>query len=366
MKIKNIIINIITIFMFCIAIMPNYSNASTNEFISFNNAPRKYFSVSKNKLADISITIEDNNGIKSIELYAVDSKGSNQKKISFSAVNTSNSKKHIYKLSNKNLLKGKTRCFYIKIEDGAGNIHYSGFRVCANSKYVNGKTIKYYSIDDGPRVQNWYVNRNYVVLTIKDNVGTKYAKIKDGNNQNKQIYNFKNLAKGAVEVKIDMTKFKSLDGIYKLRVETEDRNSQKSIRTVFLKMNVSIPNVEVVQNKSVSSFIASLDKISKRVEKDYKSGKRWKYTNGVNSINKLPFKYTFEEAINTNTLTTNCADYVMWALHESGVLSANQKFYGNSKGGITYKKNSTTKVEKTLKENANIIKVNNKTTNNLI
>ena len=389
MRVKNIskiIIIVMTSLMIFIISVSNYSNATSIGFISFNNAPRKYFEVLDSKLADVTMRIEDNNGISSVELYTVDTNGNNQKKINFSTANTSDSTKHIYTLSNKNLLKGKTKCFYIKIKDKSGNIFYSRFRVCANSKKVNKKTVKYYSIDDSPRVKEWIASGNNASFIVRDLGGTKYAKVQDANNGNKEIYKFEDLAKGDVRVTIDMTKFKASDGIYKLRIVTEDYNKQQAIRRVYFKQNISVTNTKTVTKttkndttptnktqtvkstgtKNVSSFIAALDKISTRVETDYKAGKKWKYTNGVNSENKLPVKYTFQEAIKTNTLTTNCADYVMWALHDCGIFTANQKFYGNKSGGITYKKNSKTKVKETLKKYAKIIKVGDKTQKQLI
>ena len=237
---KIVLISVMTILMIFIINLFNYSNASSIGFISFNNAPRKYFEVSDSKLADVTMRIEDNNGISSVELYTVDTNGNNPKKINFSTANTSDSTKHIYTLSNKNLLKGKTKCFYIKIKDKTGNIHYSGFRVCAKSKKVNKKTVKYYSIDDSPRVKEWIASGNNASFIVRDLGGTKYAKVQDANNGNKEIYKFEDLAKGDARVTIDMTKFKASDGIYKLRIVTEDHNKQQSIKKVRFKQNVSV------------------------------------------------------------------------------------------------------------------------------
>ena len=114
---KNVII-IISVLMAFLFVFSNYTYASSdNEFDSFNNAPKKYFSVASNKFSDVKITIKDGNGISLVELYSVDSNGKNAKKIKFSSSNTKNSKKHIYVLSHKNLLKGKTKYFYIKIKN---------------------------------------------------------------------------------------------------------------------------------------------------------------------------------------------------------------------------------------------------------
>lgn len=80
---------------------------------------------------------------------------------------------------------------------------------------------------------------------------------------------------------------------------------------------------------------------------------------------KLKVQLTFAKAAKT-TRATNCADYVMWALHDCGILEANHKFYGNSSGGITYKWNKTTNVRGRIKQYATFKKVGNKTAKQLI
>ncbi len=404
---KSILVAILTSVMLFITSMANYSNAGTVGFISFNNAPRKYLTINDSKLADITVRIEDNNGISYAKLYKIiDAKG-NKKEIKFSSANTSNATSHVYTMSHKNMLKGKEQTFYIEAKDKTGNILKSTFKIVVKSKQVTVKkkvynkkkkknvtkevkeTVKYYAVNDSPRVINWVVSGNNMTVGIKDGDGTKVAKIQDMNNNNKEIYTLKNLAKGEARVTLDMTKFKANNKTYKLKFITEDNKGHESRRIVFFQMDViamkseitakketttkktetkkettdkKTTSTKVTEGKNVSSFVKALDTISKQVQKDYKAKKYWKYTNGVNSENKLPFKYTFQAALKTNTLTTNCADYVMWALHDCGIFTANQKFYGNNSGGITYKKAAETKVKETLKKYATITKVGGKKT----
>lgn len=376
---RNKISFIISVLILFTIVFTNYSYASS--YSEFNDSPRKYFTTSTDKLSDVTVRIEDGNGISSVELYSLDSKGENAKKIAFSTSNTKDNKKHIYTLSHQNLLKGASKWFYIKIKDNSGNIQYSKFKVNVKSKKENNKTIKYYVVDDSPRIRDWGISGNNVSFLVKDAGGTKYVKIQDANNSNKQIYQFTNLAKGDAKVTIDISKFKTSNDIYRLKIILEDNSKQQATRTVCFKANgitktqtntttdtqtSTSTGTNVKKDKSVKSFVEALEIISKQVQQDYKAGKYWKYTNGVQSENKLPFKYTFSEALATNTRTTNCADFVMWGLNECGVLADNQKFYGNKSGGITYKNNSNTHVEATLKQNANIIRIGNKTTKQLI
>lgn len=363
---KIIIISIITALLISMSSVFHYSSAASIGFLGFNNAPRKYFTIDKEKLADVTVRIVDNNQISSVELYTVNSK-EEKKKVNFSSADTNDSKNHIYTLSHSELLKGKQKQFYVKIKDGTGNIQYSYFKISVKSKKVNGKTVKYYALNDAPRVINPVAGGNVLSLGIKDNAGTKYVKVQDANNENKEIHRFTELGADEQKVSIDLTKFKANNEVYKLRIITEDYSSQKAIRTIYFKAdpNAPVPKIEknkntsdkVTKDKNVTSFINALERISKRVQSDYKAKRYWKYTNGIHSENKLPFKKTFQSALNSKVLTTNCAEYVMWALHDCGIFTANQKFYGNNSGGITYKKNSQTKVQATLKKYATITRI---------
>ncbi len=367
-KNKSKIIMIITASLIFIGSAFQYSNAASVGFLGFNNAPRKYLTIDKEKLADITISMEDNNEISSVQLYTVNAKGE-KKKINFSSSNTNDSKKHIYTLSHSKLLKGKEKQFYVEVKDGTGNIQKSYFKISVKSKKVNGKTVKYYALNDAPRMIHPVAGGNVLSLGIKDNAGTKYVKVQDMNNGNKEIHKFTELGAGEQKIDIDLTKFKANNEVYKLKIITEDYSSQKAVRTIYFKVDPNAPaqkpantdkknnSGKVTKDKNVTSFIAALEKISQRVQSDYKARRYWKYTNGVHSENKLPFKKTFQSALNSKVLTTNCADYVMWALHDCGIFTANQKFYGNNSGGITYKKNSQTKVKSTLKKYATLTRI---------
>lgn len=257
MKRKIITIQIISIMMVIGMISFSYADANSAGFQTFNNAPRKSFTVNSDKLADVKITLKDNNKINSVELYSVDEAGKNQKKIEFSNADTKNEVKHIYTLSHEKLLKGQTKRFYIKIKDGSGNVQYSTFKVCVNTKTVNGNQVSYYKIDDSPRVINWEANDKKVNFDVKDMSGIKYVKIQDRNNQNKEIYNFENLKASITSLTIDMNKFKAIDDKYSLKIITADMGEipEKSTRTVSFRIleTSEITNVGTGENKKVSN-----------------------------------------------------------------------------------------------------------------
>jgi len=141
-------------------------------------------------------------------------------------------------MSHEKMLKGKTKKFYIKVTDKTGNVLATDFRVCAKTN------PDHYAIDDGPRIINWEQNGNNVALGVRDNEGTNYIKIQDGNNSNKEIRRFNNLSKGEARISIDMTKFKKVDGIYNLRIVAEDagKTNEQSIRTLAFKMKTVTMN----------------------------------------------------------------------------------------------------------------------------
>ncbi len=367
MNLKNInkIIMMIVLVILIIAMNSVFysSNAVALGFLGFNNAPRKYLTVDKEKLADITIRMEDNNKISYVQLYTVNSKGE-KKKIDFSSANTENSKNCIYTLSHDKLLKGKENQFYVVVKDKTGNTQKSYFQIRVKSKKVKGKTVKYYAVNDSPRVINPTAGGNKMSLGIKDNGGTKYAKIQDANNENKEVYKFTDLAAYEQKVEIDLTKFKKVDDIYRFRVITEDYSGQKAVRTMHFKVDPNAEELKItpkkdnIKGKNVTSFVAALERMSQKVQADYKAGRYWKYTNGRRSINKLPLKKTFQSSLNSKVLTTNCSSYIAWGLHECGILTADQKFYGMmSTGAIKWCNNNKTRVRSTVKKYATVTRI---------
>ena len=107
MTYKKIII-LISIFIAGAFVFSNYSYAS--EELKMNNAPRKYFKVDTKKLADVKVTIKDNNGISSVKLYGGESW--NDESLTKDPIQSNdkiNAKEYTFKLSHKNLLKGKEK-----------------------------------------------------------------------------------------------------------------------------------------------------------------------------------------------------------------------------------------------------------------
>ena len=108
-------------------------------------------------------------------------------------------------------------------------------------------------------------------------------------------------------------------------------------------------NPPIINNQSnqdnivnAEAFINSLNKMSIIVEKDYKKGKKWHYSNNHT-------ENTFDKE-RKNGRETNCAKYVSWALIDIGVLKENQviyKSYANGKNEI--KGSGATKIQNTKK-----------------
>ena len=231
---KNIIITI-SILSFIILIFSNRSYASGyDNFKSFNNAPRKEFIVSSDKLTDITVKIRDNDKISSVKLYTVDSKG-NKKRTPYTYKDQSNNKEHIYKMSHKTMLKGKTTHFYLKVKDGTGNIFNSEYIVSVKNKTVNGKKVQYYAVNDAPRIINWNISGNKVTFEARDLGGVKSVKVQDINNGNKTIQTYSNLPAGSNKVSFDLNKCKEASDKYKLKIITTDIYNLEATRTVYFK-----------------------------------------------------------------------------------------------------------------------------------
>ena len=144
-------------------------------------------------------------------------------------------------------------------------------------------------------------------------------------------------------------------------------------KTTMAKCNiVVVPTKEIPQEAyvltdisskttNVSSFIESLDFISKKVEEDYRNSQisNWTYHNSRESA-------TFEKAQKKNNKRTNCAVYINWALKEIGAMKTNQKFWKASvelsgANKIVWKNGA----EATIRQYADIILVR-KTPNQLL
>ena len=86
----------------------------------------------------------------------------------------------------------------------------------------------------------------------------------------------------------------------------------------------------VVKSKvTAADFIKSLEKMSKTAQKDYKNGRKWKYSNSNTSR-------SFDKAVSSKNRKTNCARYVSWALIDIGILDYGEGFYKRSKNEIKY------------------------------
>ena len=105
---------------------------------------------------------------------------------------------------------------------------------------------------------------------------------------------------------------------------------------------------------NAQSFLDALDRMSTIVEKDYKNGKKWHYSNNHT-------EGTFEKE-RKNGRETNCAKYVSWALVDIGVLKSGQSFYKASSN--TIKGSAASKIQNSKK--LKIINGNGKTAKSLI
>ena len=116
----------------------------------------------------------------------------------------------------------------------------------------------------------------------------------------------------------------------------------------------NISSEETNNSSNAQKFINALDEMSTIVEKDYKNGKKWHYSNSHT-------EGTFEKE-RKNGRETNCAKYVSWALVDIGVLKSGQSFYKASSN--TIKGSAASKIQNSKK--LKIINGNGKTAKSLI
>ena len=102
-------------------------------------------------------------------------------------------------------------------------------------------------------------------------------------------------------------------------------------------------------------LVDALDKMSDTVKRDYKRGKKWKYSNSSTSG-------SFEKAVSKGKRKTNCAKYVSWALVEAGILKSGQSFYKKPGSSIHY---SNSDAEKRMKAGLKYISGGNKSAKSL-
>ena len=106
----------------------------------------------------------------------------------------------------------------------------------------------------------------------------------------------------------------------------------------------NISSEETNNSSNAQKFINALDEMSTIVEKDYKNGKKWHYSNSHT-------EGTFEKE-RKNGRETNCAKYVSWALIEAGILKNGEtiyKAYDSDNGINSLKGSAASKIQKSKK-----------------
>lgn len=122
--------------------------------------------------------------------------------------------------------------------------------------------------------------------------------------------------------------------------------------------NNTSEKAEKAENASVQAFIDALDKMSSIVEKEYKNGKKWHYSNSSTAGNFNKERKSGRE--------TNCAKYVSWGLVEIGIFKSGDHFWKGSSRKTRNKicGSAASKVQK--HENLQVLSGNGKTAKSLV
>lgn len=346
---KKIII-IINIILFIILISNNVK-ATHEGFTENMPGPRKYFSTSKTTLSDVTLTLVSSNAMKQVKIYE------DSKEIKPTESITTNAKNHIYKFSHNDILKGKKHTYTVKVVDEGDNQHQSSFSIIVKSKTVDGKETKYYSINDAPRITEWLASEKTVYFKNKDLDGIKSLKIEDMNSDESTSVSDLNGLNNYV--KIDTKNFKAVNNYFKLKITaTENNDSKKSVQIV----NFKLSNKKIklnINDKNVSKMLELIESYSQQIQKDYKNGNYWEYSNRKIEYGEKPTHNSFADAKNGNR-TTNCARIVFWSFYDMKIITKKEDIFSNSSGYLK----ASDQAKKEIQNYADIIKVN-KTPNQL-
>ena len=113
------------------------------------------------------------------------------------------------------------------------------------------------------------------------------------------------------------------------------------------------------EKKNVTQLLSTIGDYSKQIEKDYKAGKYWEYSNNKRSLGEKRTHNSFADA-KKGARTTNCARIVFWAFYDLGITKQKEDIYSNASGELKAKDSTKKRIEKFAK----IIRVN-KTPNQL-
>ena len=322
----------ISIILFINIFLSNISKATYEEF---NDAPVMKVETDKSNYTDVKIIFKDQNGINSsnLKICEVDSKGNKTEILNDTNIITkkdseSSEDKECYIMSNEFLNK-KTHRFYIELFDNTGNYIKSYFRIISNGKG--------YGVDYAPRIIDWGMDNKKAYFYSRDLAGTKELRLYDMNNNEKKITTKNNLAKGSAKVKFNISSFKEINGMYRIKIYAIDKkNGQAAIREISFSLKEGENNYSNQNNNTEKSVINI-------------------------SINKKPTKQKYEQ--NTEDLDLSGGEIrVEYSDSSYKILSMNNKLVKNSgfSNGIVGKckitleyKNKITSFSVTIVENDN-------------
>ena len=210
-----------------------YYKADNNSTSMDHYSPQILSEKSNSKLDDVKIKVSSSS--TSVKIYETDAQGKNKKELKITKSKESTSDYDIYVLSHKDLLKGGKHYFYITAKNKYGtSTRY--YQIKKASKTENNKTINYYAINASPKISaslSKVILSNYTFI-VTDNSGLESIKITDMNNNGKQVYSYtaKTTKSSRKVVVLNVEKkCKTIDGVYKFKVEMKDKSNGNRVST---------------------------------------------------------------------------------------------------------------------------------------
>ena len=323
---------LLNIFLLFIIIFSNtvFAASGYDKFVSFNNSPRVTFSAASGKYSDVTIKVKDYSKLMSVDLYK------NGKKIKFSSSDVSNETEHIYTISHKKVLKGKTTNFKIVAKDKTGNTTSMEFTVKAKNKA--------YKFDLAPRVKNWTQSDDgkKVTFIVRDLGGVEEIKVKDKVSDEIVYQNKEKTPKGDYAITLNLSKCKvNKDGKYVLAINATDSYKKSNPRKISLTVNFKVTKstIEEGQVKKAYKNASNVDEIvlNKNIVAvdELSSNSRRDYGNVNHRVAQLKVTNTNEE--------------IKWS-----IVSGNQIAKVDQKGKVTGLNGGKAVVRAALKDNPSV------------
>ena len=228
-------------------------SSATNNFDYFKSPPSISLDAVDNKLDDVKVTITSSKKLKEVILYKKNNQGK-YVKTNFTIYQKNNDSYIIYNISSSKVIQKQQSYFLIHAKDEDELVTEKEVRISVNSKKVNNKTVKYYTINSAPRIKDFTYNptNGNITFTVIDGNGMSNVKIYDILAK-KDIYNSSTFSKDTENITINKSKLKSNKDVYSLKITSKD--NLKTPNTLIKTIEFKLPNISTSNQNAYAQSI---------------------------------------------------------------------------------------------------------------